>query len=518
MSWLRWLPMAVPLALAVLLWWLPVDGDDVYYHAIRSVEQHRAWHEGAVFPRYHRGWNAGTGSFLPTVYSPIPLALGGGLTAATGEALRGVSLTLVCGLLVAAAILAVAWRRRGASLLATAPYMLALILTRATTSELWAVAGAAVILAFGLPFAAAGRRRDLAVAGGIVLVAGSQLAMLVELAWVLGGAWIAAGVLVWSNGAAARRAVAVSCRRVAGWVVAGLTAAGFLWLPNVMDGRYLALDEATEGPFFWRHHFLPGSSELSLFLTVVAASLMIVIVIVALRGQGDDRKPIVAAALLALLLTLVVSTPFWHLPGMRFLQFPWRFLGPATVLAVMGLGSLSGRSYRFAVIVLLAPLAVLPVRLAPADGGIPASASPSELATIAQDRWGLAPILPSDQGFYAPGFDRLASLGELHRQSASVNAEFRTANSGRWRVVTDGVGPVFLPIQWWPEWRVEVGGEKVDYYNRSGLVSIEMAANEQIVQARLGFSLSRRVGAVVSFCGLSALALLWRRQRSSGDR
>jgi hypothetical protein len=452
------------------------------------------------------------------VYSPIPLALGGGLTAVTGEALRGVSLTLVLGLLVAAVALAAAWRRHGSAFLATAPYMLALIVTRATTSELWAMAGAAVILSFGLPFAAAGRRRDLAVAGGIVLVAGSQLAMLVELAWILGAAWIAAGAMVWSNGAAARRAFMLSCRRVAGWAGAGLTAAGLLWLPNVMDGKYLDLDEATEGPFYWRHHFLPGSSELSLFLTVVAASLTIVVVMVALRGEGDERKPVVAAALLALLLTLVVSIPFWHLPGMRFLQFPWRFLGPASVLAVMGLGFLNGRWYRVAVIALLAPLAVLPIRLAPADEGIPASASPFELATLAQDRWGLAPILPSDQGFYSPGFDRLASVGELHRQSASITGEFRTVNGGRWRVVTDGAAPVMLPIQWWPEWRLEIDGDGVAYSNLSGLVGIETAAGEQIVEARLGHSRSRRMGAVVSVCGLVVLALLWGRQRPAGGR
>ena len=81
MKQLRHVLWLVPIVMVALLWWLPVDGDDVYYHAIRSVEQLRAWHEGEVFPRYHRGWNAGTGSFLPTVYSPIPLALAAGVTA-----------------------------------------------------------------------------------------------------------------------------------------------------------------------------------------------------------------------------------------------------------------------------------------------------------------------------------------------------------------------------------------------------------------------------------------------------
>ncbi len=78
MKLLRGVLWLLPIVLAVVFWWFPPRGDDAYYHSVGAVEQVRAWQEGAVFPGYHRGWNGGTGSFAPTVYAPIPMAIQGG--------------------------------------------------------------------------------------------------------------------------------------------------------------------------------------------------------------------------------------------------------------------------------------------------------------------------------------------------------------------------------------------------------------------------------------------------------
>ena len=121
----------MPVVLAAVLWWFPPRGDDAYYHSVGAVEQVRAWHEGAVFPRYQRGWNGGTGSFAPTVYAPIPMAIQGGLAWMVGDGQRAVGLSLAAALLTAAAFLRLSTGRPGSVLLVTTPYVLATAVTRA---------------------------------------------------------------------------------------------------------------------------------------------------------------------------------------------------------------------------------------------------------------------------------------------------------------------------------------------------------------------------------------------------
>ncbi len=70
------------------------------------------------------------------------------------------------------------------------PYVLATAVTRATTTEAWALAGATLVLALGMPGATVSVRQGLALAAGVVLVAGSQIGMLVQLGWLVGVAWL----------------------------------------------------------------------------------------------------------------------------------------------------------------------------------------------------------------------------------------------------------------------------------------------------------------------------------------
>jgi hypothetical protein len=292
--------------------------------------------------------------------------------------------------------------------------------------------------------------------------------------------------------------------------------AAVLWVPLLLDGKNLALDELVAGPFDWRQNFLPGTSQLTALHSVTAACLAVVILIVLLRGSESSRLPPSIAAATALILTVGVSTPIWRLPGMDVLQFPWRFLGPATVLVVMAMASLSGLWKWIAVVLLVVPSAAVPLRLDSAAGGIPITSSPGELALLTHERWGLAPVLPSARGLYAPGYDRLASLEELADQRAEVIEKQRTIFGGTWQVTTSGPVPVLMPLQWWPEWQITVGEREVSYENRSGLVAIGSVNETAIVKARLLPSRSRTVGSVLSLGGVALLVgLAWREARRS---
>lgn len=507
----------VPLVLAVTFWFLPPDGDDSYHHTMNAIEQARAWHEGAVLPRYHRGWNGGTGTFAPTIYSPISQSVQGGLAMLVGDGQRAVGISLAAGLLAAAIALA-GWSRQPIAVLTIlTPYFLAVSLTRSTTTEAWALAGAAIVLPLAMPPALLSRWRGLGLAIGIVLVSGCQVGMLLQLGWLLAAAWTTSLVLAW-RGVSEQTLVSTarSLATVVGWGSAGLCAGAYLWLPAVVDARYLAIGELVSGPLDWRHNFLPSSSELGLLLSATALGLVVVGGLLIAGEKGADRFALAAALLAGVILCTPLSAVPWHFPKMENLQFPWRFLGPTTLIAVMALPSLRGRRRDAAIVALLLPLVLLPIRLSVPGRSVPTASTPEELAQIGQRQWNLVPVLPTTAGFYSLGYHRLESLDQLARQHPALEVLERSAADGSWRVTSDAAGSVLLPLQWWPEWRIQAGGRDLSYTNRSGLVAVSLAAGAVEVHASLKASTSRTAGAVLSSLGLAVLLLLtalWGRGR-----
>jgi hypothetical protein len=496
----------VPIALAAVLWLRPPRGDDSYHHSINAVEQVRAWREGATFPRYHRGWNGGTGTFVPTIYSPIPLSIQGGLAWLLGDGQRAVGISLAIALLALAASL-VGWSGQPvAAWVLLAPYLLADVLTRSTTSEIWALVGAAMVLPLALPPAPMTRWRGLGLASGVLLVAGCQVGMLIQLGWLLGVAWAVNLVVSWRESSVGLHHDLHGLASAVGWGGSGLAAAGALWLPAVVDSHHLAHPELTGGPLDWRANFLPDGSDLGVLLTLVAVSLAVIGLMVTVAGARTTRLPLAAAMVVGVFLATPLSTPVWYLPKMENLQFPWRTLGPTTLVALLALACLRGRWRTLGVIVLLLPLAVLPVRIGARGESVPTASSPEELAMIGHRQWGLVPTLPTTAGLYAPGFDRLESLDHLSHQQAWLEVIDRSARGGEWRVTRNSRGTVLLPLQWWPEWQIGIDGHEVPYRNLWGLVAVEIEAGTVNLRASLAPSRSRWAGAALSLVGFAALA------------
>jgi hypothetical protein len=511
----------VSVALALLFWFCPPDGDDAYHHTIGAVEQARAWSEGGAYPRYHRGWNGGTGSFAPTIYSPIPLSVQGGLAWMVGDGRRAVGISLAAALLVIAVALVLCSREPVAALVILTPHVMAVSLARSTTTEAWSLAGAAMVLAMAMPGTRLTRARGLGLAAGVFLVAGCQVGMLLQLGWLLGAAWALSLVRSWKGIDDERRNAVRALAGVSGWGLAGLGAAAVLWIPAIVEARHLAVAELTSGPLDWRRNFLPDGSELGLLLTATAASLVGLALIVMTRRDGVDRWPYAGALIVGVVFATPLAVPLWHLPKMEVLQFPWRFLGPTTLVGVLAVASLRGRWRSAGIILLLLPLVLLPIRIGSRTDSVPTTSTPEELAMIAHQQWGLAPVLPSARGFYAPDFHRLESLEILARQPARVMAVERVASGGSWRVVTIEAGAVLLPVQWWPEWRISSGGRELSYANSSGLVAVDLEIGTFDIDASLSPSRSRGFGALLSILGLVAVSMLWlRSQRApiSGER
>ncbi len=235
------------IVVAVVFWCFPPRGDDAYYHSVGAVEQVRAWQEGAVFPDYQRGWSGGTGSFAPTVYAPIPMAIQGGLAWLVGDGQRAVGFSLSLVVLAAAVSFTEAIGKPEAVLLGGCPLRPGG--GRDACDDHRGVGPCRRRRGAGPGYArrTVTVRRGLGLSIGVVLVAGSQVGTLLQLGWLLAVAWVdldsgvarRPGDLLWVSGYGSRTMA---------WASAGLMAGAVFWLPLFMDGRNFALGELVEGP------------------------------------------------------------------------------------------------------------------------------------------------------------------------------------------------------------------------------------------------------------------------------
>ncbi len=506
-------------AVACLLWRWPPAGDDAYHHTVLGVEQARAWAHGAWWPRFHEDWNGGTGSFVPAVYSPLVLSLDGALTAMTREGSQALGLSLVLALLAGWLVLRrvdVAHERRGAWVWLLAPYPVVTVMARASATEVWALAAAAGVLLLGLPPGPRGNRQGVALALLTAVVAGCQVSMVIQIAWLLAAGWVAAGL----------RSRVGSAMRAAAWVGTGLLVGGVLWWPLVADLRFFNHEKLVGGPFYdWREHFvvsLSGNRELGPVLLATALALAAVLLVWAWSPapRTPRSRALAGACCTALVLTTPLAVPLWHLPGMAGLQFPWRFLGPATIAGVALLGHMEGTRRVFGLGILLLPVLLCPVQMAAPEPALGPQMSGAELARRAAVRYGIAPILPSSPGMASRGFDAGTSLGALARQGAVLR---RLGGGGEaWELAVDGSGgETLLPLQWWPSWLIRSDGAATSFRNRHGLVSVTLEPGSHLIQGRLRGSPARRGGMLVSLLGLvllRKLVVIERRRRRSGAR
>src|SRR5512139_824694 len=141
-------------------------------------------------------------------------------------------------------------------------------------------------------------------------------------------------------------------------LAAALTA--IFWLPFIAERNAIRLDVAGPGHFDYHNHFIPPSMLLSpspaldigattpkyiYNLGVVQWLLLIPAAILAVLRRKSTNGKITLFFVLATLLFVFLITPLsaflWELvPPAAFVQFPWRFLGPAAFTLAMSLGIL----------------------------------------------------------------------------------------------------------------------------------------------------------------------------------
>ena len=177
--------------------------------------------------------------------------------------------------------------------------------------------------------------------------------------------------------------------RAAAALMYGLGLSAFFWLPAMWEVKYVQAAPSLTGGFFeYRHHFLAfwqllrrhwdyGSSQAGFndrmgfmygeWLWLALVVTLLILAVPSARKKLTANRPAIfflAAAAVCLFMTIGASAWLWGLfPLLSFVQFPWRFLLPASAFGAVlaaypfGLVAEKTRPYLSWLLVLLALLA-----------------------------------------------------------------------------------------------------------------------------------------------------------------
>jgi hypothetical protein len=344
-------------------------GHDFDFHLLSWMEVARAWHTGLIYPHWVQDANYGAGEPRLIFYPPVSWLLGGLLGVTFGWHAAPVLFVLLA--LSAAGgsmyLLAREWAPPCAATFAACvyvvnPYAMFVTYERSALGELLAGAWLPLMVLFALRTRSSVAPLGLSVAAlwltnSPAAVMGSYLLAILAL-----GMWIAE-----------RRPW--PALRAAGGMALGLGLAAFYIVPAAYEQRWVQIGRAitpgmrVEDSFLFGHtannfHNQVLRSASWIFIAEVIVGAIVAYLAWRKRADGCARIVLTATLPMLLLLQLPVSDVIWkHTPHLKFLQFPWRWVLPLSVLscvlAAMALGESLAKGARtrvlsFAVILGLA--------------------------------------------------------------------------------------------------------------------------------------------------------------------
>jgi hypothetical protein len=539
--------------------YVPLLNGDVIFtgdtsHAFRIYEMHRCLSDGQWPCRWVPDLGNGYGYPLYNYYPPLPYYAGDFLHWLGMSYVRAADLLFAIGLAGAGLSMFLLARRLWGDLgglvsavaYVFAPYLALDVYLRGALDELWALAIAPALLWALLELITTSRLRYVPLAalfGALLLLSHNLVAVIVAPAVAL---WVVA-LLALRGRDAWRPAIMVAA---AGAWAFGLAA--FFTLPALREGGYVQLDSLSSGYFHYSHNFASLSDlfflrtgDYSFLLKVhlhtpvqigwfhwglAAASLPMAL---PLLRRGERREALVIG-LFALFfgagvfMSISASKPVWdQFHSLRFVQFPWRYVGLATIAtAALAGGSLALIRDRSPALQLGVALAL--VGLFAGSGHLffhaehRCALSDSELLAGVRDAG--APYDPicdalirDPQGFaitdYLP--KDVAQVPDPPAASALVvagSALIEPAGSGSdWlRLHIDAASPSRIEASLFdfPKWRVRIDGATVPHTASvaNGLVTFEVPAGAHDVELRLQDTAARRGGNLLSLASWSAWA------------
>ncbi|MGA8101072.1 MAG: 6-pyruvoyl-tetrahydropterin synthase-related protein [Candidatus Acidiferrales bacterium] len=318
-----------------------VSGHDMEFHLASWMDVAQQWHQGVLYPRWTADANYGFGEPRFIFYPPISWLAGSALGCVLPW--RVVPGALIWLALVLAGLSM--WRLARSALpepdailaavfFAANPYILMVVYFRSDYAELIAIA-LFPLLVLGLLRVAANDRR--AIGGLAVVYAAIWLSNAPEA--VL--ASYSAALLLVVLAALKKSLVPVLAGGAA--LAAGMGLAAYYILPAAYEQRWVDIGQVLSFELKPIENFLfthADNPEFVWFNWRMSMIACLMLGTTAIAGGFAGRRRIAAdvwwtlATLTAMIFCLMsrVSLPVWeHFPKLRFVQFPWRWLGPLAV-------------------------------------------------------------------------------------------------------------------------------------------------------------------------------------------
>ena len=542
-------------------------------HPMRIFELGRCLGDGQLPCRWVPDLGNGYGFPLFNYYPSLPYYAGDLLHRLGLSYLQAVSTLYLLGLVGAGLAMFALTRRLWGDLgglvsavaYVYAPYLALDIYMRGALVELWALALAPALLWAVYELITSGRARYVPLVAlflALLLLSHNLVAVIV-----------APAVALWA-------AVLLISRGRDSWRPALLGGAGALWgfglaafftLPVLTEGDLVQLDSLTRGPFDYKNHFasvndlfllrtadysfllgVPGGtpSQIGWFHWALAG---LSLPAAALLWRGSKRLPALAIALLALFfasgvyMTTSASESIWDtFDSLRFVQFPWRYMGlvslAAAGLAGAWLALLRDRPAAIHLLVAAALIGLLigsgrfyfqPLHRCTVEAGraIPCAGSDAEYFSsgpyAASEVGSILDYLPERVSVIP---ERIAERAAVVDGSATVRVTDAASDSLSLRVDADTEATIQASIFDFPNWRVRIDGEAVRHTASAphGLITFDLPEGTHLVELKLEDTATRRLANSISLASWGALLLVvpialltprfvaWRRRSEPG--
>ena len=532
------------LVIAPFFWMGNASGHDFGFHAASWLDVAGQWKEGIFFPRWTEWANYGFGEPRFIFYPPLSWMLGAALSFVfPWNAVPGIFIVIaqtmagLCSFALARRFLPVSAALFGAACYAANPYALLIVYMRSDFAELLACALMPLVLL-----------RALELCGLVENRHGSLSRAMALFAMAFAGVWLSnapAGVMA-TYSAALLFAWAVLAKKSlrpllcgAGGLALGFGLTSFYLLPAAYEQRWVNIAQALSSGLQPSDNFLYtmiNDPEHNLFNWTASSVAILLMVMTGIAGiaahrgiagereSGEARKLWRVLLLLSATATILMIRPssvFWeHLPKLRFVQFPWRWMAILAVpYAYFVAAAVASRRMRWIWIVL-----VLVAAGGTATFLVQRAWWDSEDIPVLQE------AIAKDQGFegtdeYDPAGDDHYNLPEKAPRvqvlpteesagsppKAEIHIERWTAEERNLQVTSNEPVRVALRLLDYPAWRVEVNGKAVtpQHAETNGEMILSLSAGREHLAVRLVRTPDRKLGVAISMIAmLTLLAML----------
>jgi hypothetical protein len=503
------------------------SGHDLEFHLNSWMEVVAQWRQGIWYPHWAALAHYGYGEARFIFYPPTSWLLGALLgSMLPWKYVAGAYVWVVlCISGYSMFLLAREWLSRNQAIAAAvfyivSPYTIVLIYWRSAFAEL--LAGALIPVLALVIFRASGK----------------SLALALPLSLVIAAVWLTnvpsavmvnySAVMLLLAIAFFRRSPGVLAGGAAG-IVLGTLLASFYLFPAYYEQRWVDVGEALSEGYRPQDNFLfVATADLSHmqfnhFISVVAVGEIIALVIAGsiLFWQIKNKFPeFTVLAIWGGVLSLVmfsVSSIFWHLPELRFMQFPWRWLLCLNVPLAIFIGK-AWRSWIPRVIFYLLLLGA--IYYASGKAAPPWWEQASDIADMLHSQTRGAGYEGADE--YAP-----ASADSSQLKPDAPNVLYEGNGTAQIRVtqwaaerkviqVTAGQpGKLTLHLFDYPAWRVNLDNKvALAKDGNGGQMQVPIPAGNSDIRIQFGSTWDRRAGEIVTLLTAAFIALLALKRRS----